>query len=468
MDQADEQRYALFRTYPGLASRLPRLPLGSWPTPLEPATRLAAAAGLPFSLLIKRDDLSAALYGGNKVRKLELALARAKARGRRLVVTSGGLGSNHVVATAALGAAVGLETRGLLFCQPVTDHVRRNLLAGVALGADLRWVRDYPGVVVGYLRALMEGLVADGRPPYLLMPGGSDALSGVGYANAAFEILAQTREAGLPDPAALFAPGGTGGTAAGLLAGVALAGLDTTVVAVRVVAPGLLPESKVRDLAAATLRLLARLDPAVERELKTRRILARLARPEAGGLFELEDRFVGEAYGFSTAEGRAAVELARETHGLRLETTYTGKTLAALLSYGSFYGSVGRGSAPAQAPAQLPARVFPAAASRPRPNWLEKATDAGRPVVFVNTYSAADPAGLAVGDRPAELVARVPAPLRWCFDRSRRSCRCGLARQCRRFCAVVHAGNGWEWKDEPGREGTEREGKQDGSEEAGV
>lgn len=418
--------YALFERYPRLADRLPRLPLGSWPTPLEPAPKLAAAAGLPFQVLVKREDMSSAVYGGNKVRKLELLLARAKAAGKRLVVTSGGLGSNHVVATAALAGTVGLRARGLLFCQPVTDYVRRNLLAGVALGADLRWVKDYPGVVLGYLEAIVGGLVSEGRSPYILMPGGSNALSSAGYANAVLETVQQLRAAGHRDPAAFFVPGGTGGTAAGLLAGVALAGLETTVVAVRVVAPGLLPEPKIRDLAAATLKLLSRHDPEVAATLAGSGALRRLAQPGAGGLFALEEDYLGEAYGFATEEGRSAVKLAKEAEGLKLETTYTGKTLAALLATGRSGGgeAVPRGVAP---------------------SWLEKAA-AGHPVIFVDTYSSADPAGVALGQEPPDLLAKLPAPLRWCFDRSRRDCRCGLAGQCRSFCEVVRSRDGWVWE----------------------
>jgi hypothetical protein len=50
--------------------------LGSWPTPLEPAPRLAAAVGLA-ALWVKRDDLSGLGGGGNKVRKLQYTCAQA-------------------------------------------------------------------------------------------------------------------------------------------------------------------------------------------------------------------------------------------------------------------------------------------------------------------------------------------------------------------------------------------------------
>ncbi|RJQ06871.1 MAG: pyridoxal-phosphate dependent enzyme [Bacillota bacterium] len=415
--------YPLFEAFAGLERRLPRLNLGAWPTPLSPAPGLAAAAGLPWKLYVKRDDLSSPVYGGNKVRKFEFLLARAKAAGRDLVVTAGGLGSNHVVAMAALAPAAGMQARGLLFCQPVTPHVRRNLLAGVALGADLRWVRDYTGVVRGYAGAVAEGLAGGRRTPYLVMPGGSSALSGAGYVSAVFEIAGQLRAMGEPDPAAIVLPAGTGGTAAGVLAGVALGGLDTTVVAVRVVSPGVLGERKVRNLAAATLRLLLRLDPDAARRVGSAGGLIALAGPGARGRLVLEGGFLGEAYGFATEEARRAVALALEGEGLKLETTYTGKALAAMLA------AAGSG---------------PAAGGHER--WLKRAA-AGHPVVFLNTYSSVDPAGMAVGAEPTDLVARVPRELRWCFDRSRRDCACGLARQCRSFCEVVRKDSGWEWRE---------------------
>ena len=50
--------------------------LGTWPTPVERAPRLAARLGLA-ELWFKRDDLSGLGGGGNKVRKLEYTCAQA-------------------------------------------------------------------------------------------------------------------------------------------------------------------------------------------------------------------------------------------------------------------------------------------------------------------------------------------------------------------------------------------------------
>ena len=85
------------------------VPLSHWPTPLDRAPRLAAALGLrPDDLVVKRDDLTD-LGGGNKVRKLEHLAAEALRDGATVLVTSGGVQSNHARMTAAAAARLGLR-----------------------------------------------------------------------------------------------------------------------------------------------------------------------------------------------------------------------------------------------------------------------------------------------------------------------------------------------------------------------
>ena len=64
--------------------------LGTWPTPVEPAPRLAAAIGLAADALwIKRDDLTGLGGGGNKLRKLQYTGAQALAVGATALITTG-------------------------------------------------------------------------------------------------------------------------------------------------------------------------------------------------------------------------------------------------------------------------------------------------------------------------------------------------------------------------------------------
>ncbi|HEY8378082.1 MAG TPA: pyridoxal-phosphate dependent enzyme, partial [Nannocystis sp.] len=135
---SDEQTSPLFRRYPEAARRLPWLPLATLPTPVEPLA-LDDTGGDGARLWIKRDDQSGLPYGGNKVRKLEFILARARDLGATRLITAGATGSHHALATAVYGRRLGFDVTLCLFPQPLTDHVRRVLLLDHALGAELRW-----------------------------------------------------------------------------------------------------------------------------------------------------------------------------------------------------------------------------------------------------------------------------------------------------------------------------------------
>src|SRR5579859_4404293 len=113
--------------------------LGSWPTPLEPAPRLAAAVGLAADALwVKRDDLCGLGGGGNKVRKLQYTCAQALAAGATTVITSGAPQSNHARLTAAAAASLGL--RSVLVLQGEEPEVPAgNLVLDVLAGARLVW-----------------------------------------------------------------------------------------------------------------------------------------------------------------------------------------------------------------------------------------------------------------------------------------------------------------------------------------
>jgi len=277
--------------------------------------RLGARIGFG-NLWVKRDDLSSPVYGGNKVRKLEFTLADARSRSRRTVITFGALGSNHVLATTVHGRRLGLSTVGVFVPQPVQEYLRRNVLCNQAAGCRIEYVRSRSGLAGRTLRLYLAE-----RHPYLLWMGGSSAPGVLGYVEAGLEIGAQVEAGLMPEPAYAFVPAGTGGTAAGLILGLALAGLRTRAVAVRVLERALVNEHVVALLARRAHALLSRLDPTVP-----------AVRVEAGSVLMLHDH-AGSEYARFTAAGQRAVALARDLEGLRLEGTYSGKTLAGMTAF---------------------------------------------------------------------------------------------------------------------------------------
>jgi D-cysteine desulfhydrase len=298
-----------------LEKTLPRIALGTYPTPVQ---RLE---GLDFpGVWVKRDDQTSAVYGGNKVRKLEFILADVIRRRKERIVTMGGLGTNHGLATAIYARCLDLTCRLLLYDQPVDEHVRRNLLLFHRYGAAL----TYCGSVLNlgfhfYLRTRLRDPGA-----YYLFAGGSTPVGAMGFVNAALELGEQVAAGELPEPDTIICPLGSGGTMAGLMLGVRLAGLRSQVIGVRVT------ESHLGPIPLITAKTVARLAE------KTHRLLRRHSRtvPEVT-LTEPQviDTYFGPGYGAPTPEGTAAEQLARERCALELEPTYTAKTFAYLLDY---------------------------------------------------------------------------------------------------------------------------------------
>lgn len=300
-----------------LAARLPRLALGEFPTPLEARDRDTGEDG-PATLLLKRDDLSGATYGGNKVRKLEYLLADAKARGCDAVLTYGSVGSNHALATSVYAQQLGLACYAVLLDQPATPKVDAILRWHLALGTRLVHAPSFTqsGAAAASAMAAHPGGAAR---VYEIPWGGSNWLGSVGFVDAALELAAQCQAADGPPPGFIYLPAGTLGTVLGLCLGLALAGLDEVrVVAARVV-PG--KSSALERLAAGAAELnreLRALDPAVPLVADPLRSL------------ELRDEFLGAGYADETPAALAAIADAASRYGLQLEGTYSGKAWACL------------------------------------------------------------------------------------------------------------------------------------------
>jgi D-cysteine desulfhydrase len=308
---------SLFTEFPALRGAMPCIGLAELPTPAEPLDALCAEAGAA-SVHVKCDDLTSPVYGGNKVRKLALLLGAARARGARSVITFGGAGSNHALATALYAARLGMGCRSILGPQHNAYSVRRNLLAALRAGAVLcpcAW-RDTARET---RRRFFEAADEDGVFPSVIPPGGSSPLGAVGFVDAAFELRAQARAGVLPEPDIIYTASGTMGTCVGLALGLAAAGMQTRVEAVRVTTDPYTGMARARALFRACNDLLRQADPGFP------------DCPFPEDRFRIREEFFGGEYALYTEASVAAVRRAREGRDVRLEGTYTGKTFAALL-----------------------------------------------------------------------------------------------------------------------------------------
>lgn len=273
----------------------PRVPLGSWPTPLEPAPRLARALGLGADdLWLKRDDLTGLGGGGNKVRKLEWTVGAAVAEGVDVLVTTGAAQSNHARLTAAAGARLGLDVVLVLAGEPGRAHSGNLALDGL-FGARVVWAGDGPlDAAAAEVAAVLR---RDGRRPTVIPLGGSSALGVRGYVACGVELLAQA-----PELTTVVTALGSGGTMAGLAAALGaerVLGVHCGAVA--------RPAAVVADL-----------------------VMGVTGAPCDPGALRIRLDQVGAGYGALTDAVLAAMTTAARTEGVVLDPIYTGRALAGL------------------------------------------------------------------------------------------------------------------------------------------
>jgi D-cysteine desulfhydrase len=304
-------RPRLFDELPELAT-LPFLPLAHVPTPVERATALAPYLGRD-DVWMKRDDLASPIYGGNKVRRYELVLADARAKGARSIVTAGGLASTQVTATALFGRELGLPVHVVLFDQPVTRFAREALLADAEAGAHLIHGGGYAWTAYLVARELRRH-----EGSYLILPGAPDPLSNLGYVDAMLELADQVERGELPRPDVIVLPTGSSGTLAALAIGASWLGWPTEIVGVRITAAIACNRLTVGAIIAATERFLTRRSPTFARR--------RRARP----LYRLLGDAIGPGYGEPTPAAIDGAAWVERLIGAPGEVTYSGKALVGL------------------------------------------------------------------------------------------------------------------------------------------
>jgi len=307
----------LHQRYPDLREVLSHVALGMLPTPVQHAVELGERLGVG-GLHIKRDDLSGDVYGGNKVRKLEFLLGDALRAGAREVLTFGAAGSNHALATAIYARALGLRASSYLLPQPNARYVERNLLAASGVGAALHYFEDREHAQAAAWAHSTRMEMEHGEKPYVIPFGGTTPMSAAGDADAGLELAAQVERGELPVPDLVYVAFGSMGTAAGVALGLALAGIEAEVRAVRVVPSVLSPLTQWRSLLADALVLLASGGATIPDGALDR--------------VRVVDGYLGDGYAQFTPEGVEAIELVKAFAGVTLEGTYTGKTFAALIA----------------------------------------------------------------------------------------------------------------------------------------
>lgn len=287
-----------------------RLPLAQLPTPLEPLDEFSRLLGGP-RIWLKRDDLTGNLLTGNKVRKLEFIAADALSKGADLLLTCGGLQSNHCRATAFVAARLRMKCH-LILRGRRPDTFDGNLLLDRLAGASISYHSPSEWQHLDRLfDAVVEDYLHQGFSPYTIPTGASNGVGLWGYISAAQELLQDFERCGFA-PELVAVATGSGGTHLGLALGFA----------------AMAPVVKVRGYAVCDSR--GYFERKALDDLKHWQETYRIASTPAVTI-DVVDRYIGQGYGLPQPEVLHIIEQLARTEGVLLDPVYTGK---------AFYGLV--------------------------------------------------------------------------------------------------------------------------------
>ena len=324
----ESKKPILFEIYPNLEGKVPWISiLTGIPSDVDRLTELENYLKLnDGEIYCKRDDKDHKIYGGNKLRKFEFIFGEALKKKKKGIITLGGIGTNHGAACAIVAKELDLKCELFLSLQPISWHVQRSLLLYHYFGAKLHFTKMFElGVLKSFLFRIFH-------PKYYLMSIGGSPLFGIGtplgsigFINAIFELKNQIDEGILPEPDIIFVAAGSTGTAAGLTAGCKVLGLKTKVYPVNVSRDIVVNPKNLIKIANKSIKYLRKRDKSIP-DVQVNK-----------DDFNMIKGYLGSNYGVKTVKGQKAVDLVYDLEGnklgFKLETTYTGKTMAAMLEF---------------------------------------------------------------------------------------------------------------------------------------
>jgi D-cysteine desulfhydrase len=258
--------------------------------------------------LIKRDDQTGLAFGGNKTRKLEFLVAEAREQGAKTLISGGASQSNHCRQTAAAAARFGFECI-LVLTGDKSQHASGNLLLDQLFGAEILYVADRKDRD-SILQETFDRATKEGKKPYLVPYGGSNATGALGYAFAMKELIDQN----LSVDWIVFASS-SGGTQAGLLLGQRIFGFSGRVLGISVDESEKWLKSEVSQLASAT----------------SEKVGERIEFTPADVLVNAD--YCASGYGVVTEREREALRLFASCEGLLLDPVYTGRAAAGMIDF---------------------------------------------------------------------------------------------------------------------------------------
>lgn len=290
-----------------------RIEIANLPTKIEKLERLSKKIGGP-SIFIKRDDQTGAEISGNKIRKLEFAVKEALDQGCDMLITCGGIQSNHARATAAVAAKMGINSC-LVLRGSKDEEVDGNHFLDKVLGAKIRFItpEEYAEKRMEIMEEIKDELAKEGYRPYIIPEGASNGIGTFGYFKAMEEIIMQEKEIGIKFDAVVIAVG-SGGTYGGLFLANKMMNHNAKIYGVNVCDD---EEHFKKQIEKVINESFAYMNKPIE-----------FTRDE----INIMDGYVGRGYALSRPEELEFIHELAKLEGVILDPVYTGKAMFGLVN----------------------------------------------------------------------------------------------------------------------------------------
>ncbi|WP_100065260.1 D-cysteine desulfhydrase family protein [Miniphocaeibacter massiliensis] len=279
-----------------------KISLANLPTPIVKLEELSKEYGK--NIYLKRDDFTGTEVSGNKVRKLEYAIAEAIENKCDTIITVGALQSNHCRATSAVCAKLNLDCHLLLRGEDL--EVEGNLFLDYMLGSNIHILREDRDLEKEAIK-LFNKLEKLGKKPYIIPMGASNKIGTYGYIEAFNEISKYEEKEKINFDLISMAVG-SGGTYSGIWYGNYTNKTNKKVL-------GFSVSSSSVEFKEKIMNILKEIDNNIEKFDSV----------------EINDLYVGEGYGKSNREEIEFYLHVAKTEGIILDPCYTGKAFRGLI-----------------------------------------------------------------------------------------------------------------------------------------
>lgn len=296
-----------------------KITLANLPTRISKLERLSLE--LNSNIYIKRDDQTGSEYSGNKIRKLEYSVNEAISMGCDLLITTGGIQSNHCRATVAVATFLGMKSAVLLRVshEKPNPEVDGNYFLDKLLGADVKFCfpEEYHDSRDQIMEQMAQEYRKQGYKPYIIPEGASNGVGSLGYYFAMKEILKQEKEMGITFDTIVVATG-SGGTAAGLNIANKILGLGKRVIGMCVCDDNDYFQKRISKMAEEALPYLLKIEEITKEQAAIHFLPKEI---------EMIDGYVGIGYALSRPEELEFIKKIAQLEGLILDPVYTGKAM---------------------------------------------------------------------------------------------------------------------------------------------